>query len=378
MFGIRKRTVVVGLLAAWALGLGQVGNALGAEEKIRVLIVDGQNNHNWRVMTPPMKADLERSGRFTVDVLTSPAPKSSPSAWDSFHPDFSKYDVVLSNYYGDPWPPEVRKALEAYVANGGGLAIIHAANNAFPDWSAYNEMIGLGWRGASFGDRLTIDDTGKVVRTPKGQGPGAGHGSAHAYKIVVRNPNHPITHGMPAEWMHAKDELYHGQRGPAEHMEILASAYSDKAKGGTGTSEPMIWVIPFGKGRVFTTVMGHAMGNDITAIRCIGFRTVMLRGTEWAATGKVTIPIPDDFPGVARFGSPSQKNESVGEIPIDLETSPETIVAELETAIALERPDTVKSFRSSRSLIRQGGVVHRACVQLGPVLPHGNLVHPRG
>ena len=73
---------------------------------------------------------------------------------------------------------------------------------------------------------------------------------------------------MPAEWMHAKDELYHGQRGPAEHMEILATAYSDKAKGGTGTNEPMIWVIPYGKGRVFTTVMGHAMGDDTTAIRC--------------------------------------------------------------------------------------------------------------
>ena len=79
-------------------------------------------------------------------------------------------------------------------------------------------------------------------------------------------------------------------------MEILATAYSDKDKGGTGTNEPMIWVIPYGKGRVFTTVMGHARGNDTTAIRCIGFQTVMLRGTEWAATGKVTIPIPDDFP----------------------------------------------------------------------------------
>ena len=180
--------------------------------------------------------------------------------------------------------------------SGGGLAIIHAANNAFQDWPAYNEMIGLGWRGPSFGDRLTIDDSGHVVRTPKGQGPGAGHGPPHAFKIAVRDADHPITRGMPAEWMHAKDELYHGQRGPAEHMEILATAYSDKAKGGTGTNEPMIWVIPYGKGRVFTTVMGHAMGNDITAIRCTGFRTVMLRGTEWAATGKVTIPISNDFP----------------------------------------------------------------------------------
>ena len=296
MIGIRQSAVIVGLLAGLLLGPGRPGPARGAEEKIRVLIVDGQNNHNWRVMTPPMKADLERSGRFTVDVVTTPGPKSPPSAWDSFRPEFSRYDVVLSNYNGEAWPPEVRKGLEEYVANGGGLAIIHAANNAFEAWPAYNEMIGLGWRNLRFGDRLTIDDSGHVVRTPKGQGPGAGHGPPHAFKIAVRNLDHPITRGMPAEWMHARDELYHGQRGPAEHMEILATAYSDKAKGGTGTNEPMIWVIPFGKGRVFTTVMGHAMGDDITAIRCTGFHDVMLRGTEWAATGKVTIPISADFP----------------------------------------------------------------------------------
>ena len=307
MIQIRNGAIVVGLLTGWALSFGLTGHALAAGDKIRVLIVDGQNNHNWRAMTPPMKADLERSGRFTVDVATTPGPKSESAAWDAFRPDFSKYDVVLSNYNGDSWPPEVRKALEEYVANGGGLAIIHAANNAFPDWPAYNEMIGLGWRGPSFGDRLTVDDNGHVVRTPKGQGPGAGHGAPHAFKIAIRNADHPITRGMPAEWMHAKDELYHGQRGPAKHMEILATAYSDKAKGGTGTNEPMIWVIPFGKGRVFTTVMGHAMGNDITAIRCNGFRTVMLRGTEWAATGKVTIPISDDFPTASevRLAKPS-------------------------------------------------------------------------
>jgi type 1 glutamine amidotransferase len=295
MHHIPRRALAMGLLAGWALTSAFAASATAAD-KLRLLIIDGQNNHAWQAMTPPMKADLEGSGRFTVDVATTPGPKAPKSDWSAFHPDFSKYDVVLSNYNGEPWPEEIQKALEAYVANGGGLAVIHAANNAFADWPAWNRMIGLGWRGASFGDRLTVDDAGKVVRTPKGEGPGSGHGRQHEFKIVVRNPEHPITKGMPSEWMHAKDELYHGQRGPARHMEILATAYSDKANGGTGTNEPMIWVIPFGKGRVFTTVMGHASNDDITAIRCNGFKTVMLRGAEWAATGKVTIPIPDDFP----------------------------------------------------------------------------------
>ncbi len=298
MIRSHRSFLIVSAMVAWSFGLGahQGSLASAAEAKIRVLIVDGQNNHNWRAMTPPMKADLENSGRFTVDVVTTPAAKSPKSAWESFHPDFNKYDVVLSNYNGDAWPAPVQKALEAYVAGGGGLSVIHAANNAFPEWGEFNKMIGLGWRNAKFGDRVTVDESGKVVKTIKGEGPGAGHGAPHPYKIVIRDADHPITKGMATEWMHAKDELYHGQRGPAENMQILGTAFSAKEKGGTGTNEPMIWVIPYGKGRVFTTVLGHVMGSDDIAIRCTGFKTVMLRGTEWAATGKVTIPIPDDFP----------------------------------------------------------------------------------
>jgi type 1 glutamine amidotransferase len=308
MVGIRNSAVRIGLLLGWLFGSDLAERAPGADlNKIRALIIDGQNNHNWRAMTPPMKAALESSGRFAVDVATTPAPQAAHSDWDTFRPYFSNYDVILSNYNGEPWPQEVRKALERFVAGGGGLAIIHAANNAFSDWGAYNEMIGLGWRGSGFGDRLTVDDNGRVVRTPKGEGPGAGHGPRHAFKVVVRNPDHPITHAMPAEWMHAEDELYHGQRGPAERMEILATAYSAKDKGGTGAHEPMLWVVRYGKGRVFTTVMGH-VGDDTRAIRCVGFRTVMLRGTEWAASGVVTLPIPADFPTATQVRTGSLRN----------------------------------------------------------------------
>jgi len=273
-----------------------LGVDVQAADKLKVLIVDGQNNHNWAAMTPPMKASLEKTERFTVDVATSPPPKSDKGAWDKFRPAFAKYDVVLSNYNGEPWPDEVNKALEDYVGGGGGLVVIHAANNAFAGWRKWNDMIGLGWRDNRFGDRITVDDSGKVVRTPKGEGPGAGHGPQHEFVVKVRDAEHPVTKGMPAEWMHAKDELYHGQRGPAENMHILATAFSAKEKGGTGAHEPMIWWIPFGKGRVFTTVLGHVMGNETPAIRCVGFQSVMARGCEWAATGAVTLPIPDNFP----------------------------------------------------------------------------------
>jgi type 1 glutamine amidotransferase len=103
---------------------------------------------------------------------------------------------------------------------------------------------------------------------------------------------------MPGRWLHAKDELYHGQRGPALNMTILNSAFDDPAMGGTGVHEPMTWVIPFGQGKVVTTVMGHHMGNapQVPSLQCIGFQAIVARASEWVATGEVTVPIPPNFP----------------------------------------------------------------------------------
>ncbi len=160
-------------------------------------------------------------------------------------------------------------------------------------------MIALGWRDNRYGDRIVVNDKGDEVRVPKGQGPGASHGAQHPFAITIRDRHHPITEGMPAEWLHAQDELYHGLRGPGENMHLLATAYSDPKKGGTGENEPMIWTVTYGKGRVFHTPMGHAL----EAMRCVGFITTLQRGAEWAATGKVTIPIPDNFPSAGKTSS---------------------------------------------------------------------------
>ncbi|MFM8217657.1 MAG: ThuA domain-containing protein, partial [Planctomycetaceae bacterium] len=178
-----------------------------AEDRLRLLIVDGQNNHQWQAMTPLMKRELEATERFVVDVATTPPQGAPASEWNAFRPDFGKYQVVLSNYNGQLWPEETRVALVKWVGKGGGLVIIHAANNAFPEWPEWNRMIGLGWRDAKFGPRLTISARGVPVETKTGEGPGAGHGSLHEFTIDVRDDEHPVMRGMPLRWLHGSDEL---------------------------------------------------------------------------------------------------------------------------------------------------------------------------
>ena len=260
-----------------------------ATAKLKILIVDGQNNHDWKATTPVLKHDLESSGMFEVDVATSP-----PKDTSGFRPEFSRYDAVLSNYNGVRWPRETEQALVDYVSKGGGLIIVHAANNSFPDWKEYNEMIGLGgWGGRNerSGPYVRVRD-GNIVRDTQ-PGPGGNHGKQHEFQVVVRDARHPITAGMPKAWMHAKDELYDRLRGPAENMQVLASAYSDPATGGSGQHEPIILTVTYGQGRVFHTPMGHSPD----AMKCVGFIVTLQRGAGWAATGNA-IPgsIPEDFP----------------------------------------------------------------------------------
>lgn len=255
---------------------------------IKALIVDGQNNHNWKVTTPILKKWLEDSKRFTVDVATTP-----PKDTAGFAPKFGDYGVVVSNYNGAAWPAETKKAFAEYLTGGGGFVVVHAADNAFRDWPEYNLAIGVGgWGGRNEkdGPYVRVKDGKQVNDTTAG--PGGHHGPQHEFVVTTQVPDHPIMKGLPKAWKHTQDELYDRLRGPAKNLTVLAYAHADKAKGGSGENEPSLMVIDFGKGRVFHTTLGH----DEKGCKCVGFGTTLTRGAEWAATGAVTIPVPEPFP----------------------------------------------------------------------------------
>ncbi len=264
-----------------------------------MLIVDGINNHDWLAATKSVRQFLQATQRFTVEVSTTPPANSANEAWDHWRPRFREYQVIIVNFNSGykpdsiRWPATVERDFEEYVHDGGGVVILHAANNAFRNWRAYNEMIGLGWRDRDFGPGLAVSDDGTIFRIPKGTGLNPGHGPRHDFAIHILNTGHPITKGMPAVWMHPSDQLTHGQHGPAEGLTVLSYAKSEIS----GQNEPMDWVRSYGKGRVYTTMLGHTWANEANPdMDCAGFQTLFSRGVEWAATGQVTIPVPADFP----------------------------------------------------------------------------------
>lgn len=292
-------------------------------KKLKVLIIDGQNNHQvWPKSTIMMKQYLQETGMFTVDIArtkflfrstskkewlayanVAEGVEGKPKTDPDFSPNFSKYDVVVSNFgfKAASWSTETQEKFEKFVSNGRGFVSVHAADNCFPNWLAYNEMIGIGgWGGRNEknGPYLYVDKNNKVK---KDFSPGRGgvHGKKEEFVITTYNSRHPIMKGFPKQWMHAADECYAYLRGPAKNVNILATAISTKKPLDSGQKEPVVMTISYKKGRIFHTTFGH----DEVGFSSVDLIALLQRGTEWAATGKVTQELPEDFPTVDKSSS---------------------------------------------------------------------------
>ncbi len=285
------------LLMGLVVGVMVLFPALAQQGTVsKVVIVDGFSNHDWKQTSAVVKWLLEGTGRFEVDVTTIPLDSSHRMSWN---PDFEPYDVVIQNTnnihkHELKWPEPAQRKLEEFVKKGGGLYILHSANNAFPDWEEYDKMIGLGWRSADMGVALELDSETNLIRHEKGEGKGTSHGDRFDALIQVIK-RHPINKDYPEAWKTVNTEVYSFPRGHAKNLTVLSSAYDS-----TDTHKvwPVEWVVTYGKGRVYNSSMGHLWHGETypESYRCVGFQTTVIRATEWLATGHVTYPLPADFP----------------------------------------------------------------------------------
>ncbi len=288
-----------------------------ANSSIDALLVTGRANkyHNWEATSAAINQHLNDAGIFKVTkIVTSPSGESL----DDFKPQWHKYDVVILDYEGEEWIESTKSAFVEYIKNGGGLVLLHASDNSFPNWKEYNDIIGMGgWGAASLhSPQLSTKGTPKGGSRNEKWGPwvyyhngklvkdtspgGTFHPPGQDFLATTRNFEHPITKGMPENWLISKDELYSRLRGPAKHIDILVTGFADPAKGRASLyHEPILFTVQYGKGRVVHSTLGHAGlrdTSDAESLNNLGYITTLQRGAEWAATGKVTQELPDDFP----------------------------------------------------------------------------------
>jgi len=289
--------LLLSMLAAVIFLTGCVTAGKKSSGKIKVLIVDGYSNHEWKYNTALLRGILEPTGLFDVTVSTTPPPAAT-NGWDAWRPRFKDYDVVIQtcndiNRAGPSWPNTVQEDFANYVRDGGGVYIYHSAQNAFAKWPEYNEIIGLGWRPKTYGTAISIGDDGAIVTHPPGEGMATSH-APNSNVVVHLLGEHPIHEGVPKTWLTPHLEVYYFARGPATNVQVLS--YGRDPRG--GLNWPVEWTVKYGKGRVYIATFGHVWRGDVQpeSLRCAGVQTMMVRALQWLANRPVTFPVPPDFP----------------------------------------------------------------------------------
>ena len=229
---------------------GKIGS-----KQINVLILSGRNNHEWQQTTPFLEKMFSQTGFFNTEITNQPDTLKFA--------DFEKFDVVLSNWNSWPendlrWPAETENALLQFIKNGGGFVTFHSSTSAFYKWPGFQEISTAAW----------IMDT-------------TNHGKPSETHVEINNNKHPVTQGMKG--FEIFDELWISAS-KNNKFEVLGNATNEELIKNGKEKQSAIMVAEYGKGRIFHTILGH----DIKAMENQGFQILMLRGTEWAATGKVS------------------------------------------------------------------------------------------
>lgn len=260
-FVFRLTVVLVAIVSSF----GAVMAAEPADEPnspIRVLILTGSNNHNWRETTPKLQEIIEKAGGFTVDTTVPPSGLTRDN--------LQNYDVIVSdwNSWGRgskeaeaAWTEAVRDAYLEFVRQGKGHVTIHAGGSSFYEgWPEYRNVALVFWNLGT-----------------------TGHGRQHEFKVRIDKPDHAIVAGLKEFTI--RDELWN-KPGVVDGATVLASAYSDKQKEPRGTDqwEPSVVIAEYGKGHCFATLLGH----DAKIMDNEGFQQLLIRGVRWAAAGKAT------------------------------------------------------------------------------------------
>lgn len=265
-----------------------------AENRLKVLIISGRNSyeHDWTGVNNMLRTMMQDSKRFDVRVTED---------FDNGTLETLKqYDVVLLNYssrwnYADPvqhvWSDSAFKALYQYVREGGGLVAYHSSFTWGRDIPEYKKLIG------------GTMEPGTSRRAPPG-----------AFPVHLIDRTHPITAGMREFIWTYNDDMYTNMgMDPEAKIHVLATAHDAasahnpkltgpkypaaaytpeklKAMKGIDADHPQVWTADYGKGRVFSITLGH----DEVSLHFQPLQTLILRGTEWAATGKVTLPLLEE------------------------------------------------------------------------------------
>ena len=275
-------TVVLTLASVLSAGAQSDLGRFFQPGKLRVLVLSGRNNHDWRSSTPFLRSLLVKSGRFDVRVCEEPSGATAAT--------LAPYDVLVVDYGGPRWGDVTEKAVEVFVSSGKGMVAVHGASYMFSGLEVLADRhAGTGVREAPWAEYARMVGGHWPAPPEKGY-----HGPRRSFPVRCVQREHPILSGMP-ETFTATDELYR-QMTFLPGTQVLAAALDDSTLGGTGKVELMLTVNQYGRGRVFYTALGH----DLGAMSEPGFMNTFVRGTEWAATGKVTLP-PD-----AAVAKPSQ------------------------------------------------------------------------